>query len=92
MRTLAHRIDGTDDWVKLLVRADGAGASHGLLDWLTSLNTAREHGHRQRVIGRKACEAIDQPAGGIWIDGIAHLGPVDGHDDHRPVELVLNRH
>ena len=26
---------------KLLVRADGAGASHGLLDWLTALNSKR---------------------------------------------------
>ena len=24
---------------KLLIRADGAGASHGLLDWITDLNT-----------------------------------------------------
>jgi len=35
---------------RLLVRADGAGASHGLLDWLTSLNTAREHGGRGRSV------------------------------------------
>jgi hypothetical protein len=26
---------------RLLIRADGAGASHGLLDWLTELNTTR---------------------------------------------------
>jgi len=26
---------------KLLIRADGAGASHGLLDWITDLNTKR---------------------------------------------------
>ena len=35
---------------KLLVRADGAGASHGLLDWLTALNTATEHGRRGRSV------------------------------------------
>ncbi len=34
----------------LLIRADGAGASHGLLDWLTSLNTATEHGRRGRSV------------------------------------------
>ena len=35
---------------KLLVRADGAGASHGLLDWLTALNTAPVHGGRGRSV------------------------------------------
>ena len=35
---------------KVLVRADGAGASHGLLDWLTSLNTAAKHGARGRSV------------------------------------------
>jgi hypothetical protein len=35
---------------KLLIRADGAGASHGLLDWLTTLNTATEHGRRGRSV------------------------------------------
>lgn len=34
----------------LLVRADGAGASHALLDWLTTLNTAPVHGGRGRNI------------------------------------------
>lgn len=35
---------------KLLIRADGAGASHGLLDWLTTLNTAPTHGGRGRSV------------------------------------------
>ena len=35
---------------KLLIRADGAGASHGLLDWLTTLNTAAVHGGRGRSV------------------------------------------
>jgi hypothetical protein len=34
----------------LLVRADGAGASHDLVDWLTGLNTARKHGRRGRAV------------------------------------------
>ncbi len=34
----------------LLVRADGAGASHGLLDWLTALDTAPTHGRRGRSV------------------------------------------
>ncbi|HYN30873.1 MAG TPA: transposase [Dermatophilaceae bacterium] len=34
----------------LLVRADGAGASHGLLGWLTDLNTAPKHGRRGRTV------------------------------------------
>ncbi len=35
---------------KVLIRADGAGASHGLLDWLTTLNTAPTHGGRGRSV------------------------------------------
>jgi len=35
---------------KLLIRADGAGASHGLLDWLTTLNTAAVHSGRGRSV------------------------------------------
>lgn len=35
---------------KLLIRADGAGASHGLLDWATTLNTAPRHGGRGRSV------------------------------------------
>ncbi len=34
----------------LLVRADGAGASHDLVGWLTGLNTARKHGRRGRTV------------------------------------------
>lgn len=35
---------------KVLIRADGAGASHGLMDWLTTLNTAPPHGRRGRSV------------------------------------------
>ena len=43
----------------LLVRADGAGASHGLLDWLTALNTIR--GRRvEYSIGFALTEALRQ--------------------------------
>jgi hypothetical protein len=34
----------------VLVSIDGAGASHDLIDYLTSLNTAPEHGHRGRRV------------------------------------------
>lgn len=46
---------------KLLVRADGAGASHGLLDWLTSLNTAPVHGGRGRSVEYSVGFALTEP-------------------------------
>ena len=45
---------------KMLVRADGAGASHDLVDWLTSLNTARRHGRRGRAVEYSVGFAITQ--------------------------------
>lgn len=45
----------------LLVRADGAGASHDLLDWLTGLNTARVHGRRGRTVEYSVGFAITEP-------------------------------
>ena len=46
---------------KLLVRADGAGASHGLLDWLTTLNTAPVHGGRGRSVEYSVGFGVTEP-------------------------------
>ena len=45
---------------KMLVRADGAGASHDLVDWLTVLNTAPKHGRRGRAVEYSVGFAITQ--------------------------------
>ena len=45
---------------KMLVRADGAGASHDLVDWLTALNTAPQHGKRGRAVEYSVGFAITQ--------------------------------
>ena len=45
---------------KMLVRADGAGASHDLFDWLTALNTAPQHGKRGRAVEYSVGFAITQ--------------------------------
>jgi hypothetical protein len=74
---------------KLLVRADGAGASHGLLDWLTGLNTAGVHGRRGRSIEysigfaltetvRDAIALVPTPA---WTPAVAADGQVREHAD-----------
>lgn len=46
---------------KLLIRADGAGASHGLLDWLTDVNTAPKHGGRGRSVEYSVGFAVTEP-------------------------------
>ena len=46
---------------RLLVRSDGAGASHGLLDWLTGLNTAITHGRRGRSVEYSVGFAVTEP-------------------------------
>ncbi|HQK32723.1 MAG TPA: transposase, partial [Phycicoccus sp.] len=45
---------------KMLVRADGAGASHDLVDWLTGLNTAPKHGRRGRAVEYSVGFAVTQ--------------------------------
>jgi hypothetical protein len=44
----------------LLVRADGAGSSHDLVDWLTELNTAPKYGRRGRIVEYSLGFAITQ--------------------------------
>lgn len=74
---------------KVLVRADGAGASHGLLDWLTSLNTAAKHGARGRsveysvgfVVTESVRDAITLVPKKAWTAAIDTDGDVREHAD-----------
>ena len=74
---------------KLLIRADGAGASHGLLDWLTKLNTATEHGRRGRSVeysvGFAVTEQVRDAIGLVpkkaWATAVDADGEVREHAD-----------
>ncbi len=69
---------------RLLVRADGAGASHGLLDWLTQLNTRRGMTVEYSVgfaITDKVRTAIAKIPKSIWAPALDADGDVrDGGD------------
>ena len=54
------------------MRADGAGASHDLVDWLTGLNTAPKHGRRGRTVEYSVGFAVTEAVR----DAIS-LGPED---------------
>jgi hypothetical protein len=53
----------------VLVSIDGAGASHDVIDYLTSLNTAPEHGNR----GRRVEYTIGWPLDERTVAGIKQL-------------------
>lgn len=82
---------------KLLVRVDGAGASHGLLDWLTGLNTAPVHGRRGRSVEysvgftltediRHAIELVPKQA---WTAALDADGDVRVHADVAEITGLL---
>jgi hypothetical protein len=58
----------------VLVSIDGAGASHDVIDYLTSLNTAPEHGNR----GRRVEYTIGWPVDERTVAGIEQLREHDG--------------
>jgi len=74
---------------KLLIRADGAGASHGLLDWLTTLNTAPVHGGRGRsveysvgfALTEHVRDAITRVPKTAWAAAVAADGQIREHAD-----------
>jgi hypothetical protein len=83
----------------LLVTVDGAGASHGLVDHLTELNTAHMHGKRGRrveysvgwPVDARTRAAIDAVRETDWTDGLTAEGKAD--DKAQVVELTgLLRH
>jgi hypothetical protein len=82
----------------LLIRADGAGASHGLLDWLTSLNTATEHGRRGRsveysvgfAITETVRDAIRLVPKKAWTTAVDADGGIREHADIVEITGLLN--
>lgn len=74
---------------KLLVRADGAGASHALLDWITTLNTASVHGRRGRsveysvgfAITEHVRDAITAVPKAAWVPAVDADGDLREHAD-----------
>ena len=83
----------------VLVTVDGAGASHGLVDHLTGLNTAVKHGKRGRrmeysvgwPVDARTRAAIDAVREDDWTSGLTAGGKAD--DKAQMVELTgLLRH
>lgn len=78
----------------LLVTVDGAGASHGLVDHLTELNTATKHGKRGRrveysigwPVDTRTRAAIDAVRDSDWTPGLTAAGKAD--DEAQVVELT----
>ena len=52
---------------------------------------AGQHGHTGRLVGLEGLEGLPQGHGRRRVDGVAHLGPVDGHDGDRTVALGVDR-
>jgi len=83
---------------KVLVRADGAGASHGLLGWLTTLNTAPMHGRRGRsveysvgfALTEHVRDAIAVVPNSAWAAALDADGEVRVHADVVEVTDLLN--
>ena len=83
---------------KILIRADGAGASHGLLDWLTTLNTAPVHGRRGRSVEYSVGFAVTEPVRDAitlvpkqaWASAINADGQTREHADVVEVTHLLN--
>jgi len=69
---------------KLLIRADGAGASHGLLDWLTELNTKRGRTVEYSVgfaVTDKVRVAIAKVPEGAWAPAVDPEGEARENGD-----------
>ena len=73
----------------LLIRVDGAGYSHELLDWITQLNTAKTHGRRGRsvqysvgfAVTETIREAITRVPKRAWTPAMDTDGDVREHAD-----------
>ena len=78
---------------KLLIRADGAGASHGLLDWLTDLNTKRGRTVEYSVgysVTDKVRDAIARVPKKAWQPAITAQGEPREHGDVVEITGMLN--
>ncbi len=77
----------------LLIRADGAGASHGLLDWLTELNTKRGRTVEYSVgyaVTDKVRDAISKVPKAAWAPAITAQGEAREHGDVVEITDMLN--
>ncbi|WP_366521207.1 IS1380 family transposase [Lapillicoccus sp.] len=78
---------------KLLIRADGAGASHGLLDWLTALNAKRGRTVQYSVgyaVTDKVRDAIARVPKKAWQPAITAQGEPREHGDVVEITGMLN--
>lgn len=78
---------------KILVRADGAGASHGLLDWLTHLNTIRGRSVEYSIgfaVTETVRDAIRLVPKTAWQAALDADGDVREHGDVVEVTGLLN--
>jgi hypothetical protein len=78
---------------KLLIRADGAGASHELLDWITALDAKRGRSVQYSVgyaVTENVREAIAKVPQSAWKPAITAQGEPREHGDvardHRPAQ------
>jgi len=79
---------------KLLIRADGAGASHGLLDWITDLNTKRGRSVQYSVgyaVTDKVREAIARVPKEAWQPAITTEGQARENGDVVEITDMLNQ-
>jgi hypothetical protein len=78
---------------KLLIRADGAGASHGLLDWLTGLDAKRGRTVQYSVgyaVTDKVRDAIARVPKNAWQPAITAQGEPREHGDVVEITGMLN--
>ena len=78
---------------KLLIRADGAGASHGLLDWLTGLDAKRGQTVEYSVgyaVTDKVGDAIARVPKKAWQPAITAQGEPREHGDVVEITGMLN--
>ena len=78
---------------KLLIRADGAGASHGLLDWITAKNAKRRRTMEYSVgyaVTDKVRDAIARVPKKAWQPAITAQGEPREHGDVVEITGMLN--
>ncbi len=78
---------------KMLIRADGAGASHGLLEWLTALNAKRVRTVEYSVgfaVTDKVRDAISEVPKTAWAPAIDPEGEAREHGDVVEITGMLN--
>ncbi len=78
---------------KLLIRADGAGASHGLLDWLTAQDTKRGRSVQYSLgyaVTDKVRAAISEVPEAAWAPAVTARGEPREHGDVVEITGMLN--